>query len=160
MLRKIAVFTMLYDEPPVRFQQVALEDNLRQALHSLKVVGRVGEDNVHRLTQPFHVLERVGLDGGDVQVLQLRGGLLDEVHAPLIGIDGGDRDSPARGELQTHIACAGKEVDDGDGIEEKVVVEDVEQALLAQVGGGPDGERGRSYDFPAFVFASNNAHSY
>lgn len=160
MSGKVMDFAVLDNEPAVGLEEIAFEDDFRQTLNAFQVVRRVGKDDVDGLTESFQKLEGVGFDGRQIVVLELARHLLNEVHAPLVGIYGGDGDGLAGSKFQTHISRAGKKVNDRDGIKEKVVVKDVEQTFLAQVGGGAYRKIGRSNNPPTFVFTSNYAHSY
>ena len=111
-----------------------LKDVVNDFLDVWEVVGRIGENDVELLAAGGGVRECVLTDDRYlVIILQLVDGFLNEFGTQQILINSHHRQSASRGELVSDVAGACKKVKNPDIVQVKVVVQDVEQALLAHI---------------------------
>jgi len=161
MLREVALARMLHHQPAVGEQQIVLEHVVNDFLSVGQVVGRVGEDNVELLAARGGVGEGILPDDRHlVVVLELVDGLLDELGAQRALIHGHDRNSAPGGELVGDIAGAGEKVEHPHAVQVEVVVQDIEETLLAHVHGGAHRQVGGRDNVPAPVLSTDYSHNY
>lgn len=156
--REIMFFGMLHDQPTIRVQQLVGENVVDNLFNAFQLVGRICEDDVEFLAAALRVLECVLSDDGHILVIQLLNGLLDEVRASLVRIDSNYRNRAAGRELIREVARARKKIKHLDPVEIEVVVQNVEQTLLAQVRGRSDGQIVRGHDLSPSVFTADDSH--
>ena len=148
------------DEIAARMQQIQRKDLVRKPVQPVQGIGRIGKDQVELLVTDGQEIEDIVPHHGYGIQPQARSFLLDErgvlaghlhaVHAP----------GPARSELEGDGTGAPEKVQHLEVLEFILVVQNVEQALLGKVRGGPGLVAGRRKDHFPFQFSADDSHSW
>ena len=137
---EIGGFAVLEDEDAIGSEPTWTEDEVGELVEIGEVVGRVGEDEVEgRRGGSVEVAEDIASDelvagAGDVE---LGGDLLDELLLGVPHFDTYDMGGATAEQFETDAARATEKVERSATLEIDAILEDVEESLLCQVGGGP-----------------------
>ena len=137
---EVVVLSVFEDEDAVGGKPFLAQDEGWELVEVSQSVGRVGEDQVER-RNGWGV--EIAKDIASHQLmawaryLQLGGHVLDELLLLTSHLDADNMGGASAEQFEADAACAAKEVERPTPVDVHAVLEDVEQRLLGQIGGGP-----------------------
>ena len=152
---------MFEDEEASGAEDVATQDGFGKLGQSGESIGRIGEDEVEgrggaEVAEGIAADECEGARSGG----ESAGHVGDEGGVRTIDFDGRHTAAPARKQLESNAARAGKEVKGECTVPGDEVFEHVKEVLLRKVGGGSGVECGRDLEASPTVDSSDNSHVF
>ena len=158
MLGEVMVLAVLQDEPSVGLEQLLLEDQIGQGRQLLQGIRRIGIDEIE--TDMTGVQEPEHIAAHDTQIMntELPAGLDDEILLGMCQFDRRHLTRTTTDKLQSDTTRAGKQIEHVHPLEIHPVLQQIEQALLSEVGGRPRGDIFRGRQSPPPVFSTYDSH--
>ena len=159
---KIIVCTMLQDKITLAAEDRVLpvENLVRERVNALKLVWRIGENEVELAGADFQEIEDVAVDCADffqaqtfVHLAYERGVFAVHFHAYGLFSASGD-------EFSAYAACTSEEVQQGKTLQLIFALQDVEKTLFGKIRGRPGGVTCRRVDGFSLEFSSDYSHAF
>ena len=155
---EVMVLAVLQDEPSVGLEQLLLKDQIGQGRQLLQGIRRIGIDEIETDMTGMQEPEHIAAHDTQIMNTELPAGLDDEILLGMRQLHRRHLTRTATDKLQSDTTRTGKQIEHVHPLEVHAVLEQVEQALLGEVGGRPRGDIFRGRQSPPPILSTDDPH--
>src|ERR1051326_1514497 len=136
------------------------EHQARHFFNALQFIRRIGKYDIEGFGASFQEFEDIPFVGKNIFEPEFLRAVFNEAVTIVIFLYADDTLCTARCEFEADGACSAEKIEHAHFFQVKTINEDIEEAFLGEVGGGPQGQVARGFDLAAAVRAPDYAHRY
>lgn len=135
MLGEIIILTMFENEDAIFVQKVTIQNEVWNLGEFFQSVGWIGKDEIELLLAGSQETEHIATNQKILVFAQFLEALSDKVGMVAVCLYADDTLATAGNQFQRDAACAGKEIEGCGVLEVDVILQNIKDVLLCEIGG-------------------------